>query len=63
MTIHGRSKPVSFRYHATSDGAGIHVTGDAHVNMTDYGINVPSYLGISVKDDVALDASFVVSDS
>jgi len=31
--------------------------------MKDYGINVPAYLGITVKPDVSLVVNFIVSDS
>lgn len=63
MTIHGKSKNVTFHYHATRAGAGMHVTGDTQVNMKDYGINVPAYFGITVKPDVSLSVNFNVSDS
>ncbi|MGA2451330.1 MAG: YceI family protein [Polyangiaceae bacterium] len=63
MSIHGKSKNVTFHYHASRAGAGIHVTGDTQVNMKDYGINVPAYFGITVKPEVALSVNFNVSDS
>jgi polyisoprenoid-binding protein YceI len=63
MTIHGKSRNVSFHYHATRAGSAMHVSGDTQVNMRDYGINVPAYFGITVKPDVALSVSFNVSDS
>jgi len=63
MTIHGKSKAVSVHYHATRNADGIHVSGDTQVNMKDYGINVPAYLGITVKPDVSLVVNFSVSDS
>jgi polyisoprenoid-binding protein YceI len=63
MTIHGKSKNVTFHYHATKAGSAMHVAGDTQVNMKDYGINVPAYFGITVKPDIALSVSFNVSDS
>ncbi len=63
MTIHGKTKSVSFHYHATKTGSAMHVSGDTQVNMKDYGIDVPSYFGITVKPDVSLSVTFNVSDS
>jgi polyisoprenoid-binding protein YceI len=58
MTIHGTSQPVTFHYKATRKGKSYQVKGDVHLNMTDYGIAVPSYLGITVKPPVDITASF-----
>lgn len=63
MTLHGQSKPLAFHYRATREGGRIHVTGDARVNMKNFGINVPSYMGITVKPDVMLSIDFFVMNS
>jgi polyisoprenoid-binding protein YceI len=57
LTLHGQSKPVSVHYDARSDAALV-VTGRLHVVMTDFGITVPSYLGVTVKPDVDVNATF-----
>jgi polyisoprenoid-binding protein YceI len=58
MNIHGTSKPVTFHYKAVRHGATYEVSGDVHLNMNDYGITTPSYLGITVKPPVDVTASF-----
>jgi polyisoprenoid-binding protein YceI len=60
MKIHGRTASTTFHYSARRDGSIIHVTGTAQVDMRDYGIRVPSYLGITVKPNVGVDVQFGV---
>jgi polyisoprenoid-binding protein YceI len=61
LLLHGQSRPVMVHYDATGDAAGSLVSGRLHVNMNDYGISVPSYLGVTVKPDVDVTASFRVA--
>jgi polyisoprenoid-binding protein YceI len=56
--LHGKSKAVSYHYTAKHDASGFTVTGTVHVNITDYGIEQPSYLGVSVKPGVDVSVSF-----
>jgi polyisoprenoid-binding protein YceI len=63
MMIHGQSKPVSFTYRAHRDHQAYDVTGNVHVNITDYGIDVPSYLGVTVKPDVDIGVRYVANDT
>jgi polyisoprenoid-binding protein YceI len=63
MNIHGKDKAITFHYTASKKGAAITVAGSAALDITDYGINVPSYLGVSVKKDVSVDVKFVATDS
>lgn len=63
LTLHGKSRPVSVRYVAKHDANAIHVTGSVHVDMNDYGITTPSYLGVSVKPDVDVSIGFDASDN
>jgi polyisoprenoid-binding protein YceI len=58
MTIHGTSQPVTFHYKATRKGKSYQVKGDVRLNMNDYGIAVPSYLGITVRPPVDITATF-----
>jgi polyisoprenoid-binding protein YceI len=58
FALHGQSHPVTVHYTAKSDGASFTVQGKFHVNMNDYGITVPSYLGVTVKPDIDVSASF-----
>jgi polyisoprenoid-binding protein YceI len=62
MVIHGVSRPVRLAYKARRDERGIHVTGSVHVNIKEHGIQVPSYLGVTVKPDVDVTLSFDVGE-
>jgi polyisoprenoid-binding protein YceI len=61
LKLHGRTRAVTFHYDAKRDSA-IHVSGAVHVNMTDFGIDAPSYLGVSVKPDVDVTVRFDVNE-
>jgi hypothetical protein len=62
MRLHGKSKPTPFHYTVSRDGTRLKVSGTAHVNMPEFGIAVPSYLGITVKPDVEVATRFEVID-
>ena len=62
LTLHGKSKPVNFHYTSSRDGTKLKVHGTMHLNMNDFGIEVPVYLGVTVKPDVDVVAQFDVSD-
>jgi polyisoprenoid-binding protein YceI len=63
LKLHGQTKAVSVHYDAKAEGGAFAVQGRFHINMTDFGINVPIYLGVTVKPDVDVSASFRVSGS
>ena len=58
MTIHGASRPVTFHYKATRKGSAYDVHGDVQINMNDYGIPTPTYLGVTVKPPVDIQVAF-----
>jgi polyisoprenoid-binding protein YceI len=58
MTIHGTSKPVTFHYKVVRHGAVYEVSGDVQLNMNDYAITPPNYLGITVKPPVEVAVTF-----
>jgi polyisoprenoid-binding protein YceI len=62
MKLHGKTKAVTFHYVARRDGGAMKVGGTVHVDMRDYGIDVPSYMGITVKPDVDVEVKFGVSE-
>ena len=62
MTIHGQNHAVTVHYIAKRDGASYAVSGAVHVNMKDYGIEVPSYLGVTVKPGVEITVRFDAKD-
>jgi polyisoprenoid-binding protein YceI len=61
LTLHGQTHPVSVHYDAKQEGPAYLAHGRFHINMNDYGINVPSYLGITVKPDIDVNASLHVA--
>jgi polyisoprenoid-binding protein YceI len=61
LQMHGQTRPVTVHYDVKSDGSSFNVRGAFHVNMNDFGITVPVYLGVTVKPDVNVSASFHVS--
>ena len=63
VNLHGQTRPVTVHYEAKRDGAALIAHGKFHINMTDFGITVPSYLGVTVKPDVDVSADFHVAGS
>jgi polyisoprenoid-binding protein YceI len=62
LKLHGQSRSVKFHYVATRDGSTYAVKGKAQINMGDFGVHPPSYLGITVKPDVSIEVKFNVVD-
>ena len=58
VNIHGQARPVTVHYEAKRDGSSITTRGKFRINLTDFGINVPSYLGVTVKPDIEVSANF-----
>jgi len=61
LTLHGVTKRVPFRYAATGTPQRARVDGHLHVNMNDFNIRIPSYLGVTVKPDVEVAVKFGVT--
>lgn len=63
MTIRGIAKEVAFTYTATcaADGA-CDVHGEAPIDIRDYGIQIPSYMGITVKPAMVVAVDFRTQD-
>jgi polyisoprenoid-binding protein YceI len=62
MTLHGQTKDVTFHYAAKLDGDTYSVSGSTKVDMNDFGVTPPSYLGVTVKPDVDINTSFQAKD-
>lgn len=60
FTVHGVSKAVDFVYDVTPAGDQINVQGSFDINLKQFGIEIPSYLGVTVKPDVKVAAQFAV---
>jgi polyisoprenoid-binding protein YceI len=63
LTMHGQTKDVTFHYSAKLDGDTLSVKGSAQINLNDYNIKPPSYLGVSVKPDVGIATAFQAKDN
>lgn len=62
MKIHGQSKPVTFHYTAKREGDKFAVSGSARLNVKDFGIEIPSYLGVTVNPDIVVSVKFDATD-
>lgn len=63
MTIHGKSKDVKAKYRIIRTGNRYQVTGNVPLNLKDYDIDVPSYLGVTVQPDIDTSVSFTAEHS
>jgi polyisoprenoid-binding protein YceI len=61
LTLHGQSKRIVVHYDTKADGGSYTTHGRFHVNMNDFGIRSPSYLGVTVKPEVDVNATFKVA--
>ena len=62
LSMHGKSKTVRFKYTAQHEGGRIKVEGALRIDIRDFGIEVPSYLGLKVKPEVDAGARFYVTE-
>ena len=58
FTVHGKTHPVVLSYSIKALGEIYQVSGSFHLNIQDFGIETPSYLGLTVKPQVDARASF-----
>jgi polyisoprenoid-binding protein YceI len=63
MTLHGKSKDVQVKYRIVRTGTRYQVTGNVPVNLKDYDIEVPSYMGVTVQPDIDASAAFTAERS
>jgi polyisoprenoid-binding protein YceI len=62
LTLHGKAKSIRFKYSARHEGGRIKVEGGFRIDIRDFGIEVPSYLGLKVKPEVDANAQFYVTE-
>ncbi len=64
LTLHGVSKPCSIHYRVEQGGAAgeYRVHGTTRIDMRDFGIDVPAYLGVHVDPGVAIQVDFSLHD-
>jgi len=58
LSLHGVTRPLTVHYTAKGAANKVHVTGSAQLNIKDYRIEVPSYLGVTVKPNVTVSIQF-----
>ncbi len=63
MTLHGQTKDITFHYSARLNGDTFDVKGSTTINVDDFGIQRPSYLGVTVKPNVDVATSFQAKDN
>src|SRR4051812_2184243 len=62
LRLHGKTAPASFHCSSSRAGDKIQVTANLRLNMQEFGIQVPSYLGVTVKPDVDVAVRFDTND-
>lgn len=62
FTLNGVTKPLRFKYSAKRAGSDYVVSATTEVNIKDYNIEQPCYLGVCVDPNVKLKTSFKLHD-
>jgi polyisoprenoid-binding protein YceI len=63
LKVHGVTKDVTLHYSAKANGDMLDIKGSTRINIKDYGIEQPGYLGVNVKTDVEVYANFQAKDN
>ena len=63
LHLHGRARPVPFTYVAHDEGGAIAVEGKLRLDLRDFGVEVPGFLGIRLHPQVDAVARFRVTES
>jgi polyisoprenoid-binding protein YceI len=58
LSLHGAEKPVAGEARLTRDGARVQAAATFTIDIRDFGIDVPSYLGITVAEKVQVKVTF-----
>lgn len=60
FAIHGKTREVSFKYATTVKDGLTAIEGSADLNLSDYGVKIRNYLGVTVKPDITVAAKFAL---
>jgi len=61
LTLHGQSRPVDVHYHAERNDGGItKVRGSMQLDLRDFDLKSPSYLGLTVAPQVEVDVELAM---
>jgi Tol biopolymer transport system component/polyisoprenoid-binding protein YceI len=63
LKIHGVERPATFDVRGTLAGATVTGSATTIISMKDYGIDMPSFLGLTVDDSVTLTLRFTARDA
>ncbi len=58
VKLHGVSRPAKVHYSAKAEGGSVKIHSTLRVNVKDFGIEPPSYLGVTVKPEIDLTVDF-----
>ena len=61
LRLHGVTKTVTGTIDVRQAGTDVHVKASFPVNLADYSIRKPRYLGVGVKDTVTVEVAFAVT--
>lgn len=59
--VHGVEKEVAVNYSVSKNAEALLVKGTFNLNLKEHGIEVPNYLGVTVKPEVVVRATFQVT--
>jgi polyisoprenoid-binding protein YceI len=62
LSMHGVTRPVRFSYKANRTGSDYHVQGLTEIDLRDYKVEIPCYLGVCVKPEVKIKVKFKLRD-
>ena len=62
LTLHGKTREIPFSYRANNRDNQYRVQGRTKIDIRDFGIDVPCYLGVCTKPDVEIDVRFHLRD-
>ena len=62
LTLHGKTREIPFSYQASNRDDQYRVQGRTKIDIRDFDIDVPCYLGVCTKPDVEIDVRFYLRD-
>lgn len=60
LTLHGVTKDVPVHVVLTPQSGGVSVVAEMQLKLTDFKLDIPTYMGVTVAEDVTARASFIV---
>src|SRR5690606_27948511 len=63
LKLHGKSKEVPVEFEIKGNQGSYAVKATMKVNYKDFGIDVPSYMGVTVKPDLDVEVAFTAKDA